>query len=130
MEAEIRTYSSEIERLKELSKKVIEGASVAPAFVSVCVVCVCVCVCVCVGGGGGVVCVCVWLVTLHASHPPTTMQDRLGVKGQMEEDIVEEEVEVQTFCICLSLVPRPPSFAAFMVAYVAVPDRLSRISSA
>ena len=35
VEAEIGTYSSEIVRLKELSKKVIEGASVAPAFVSV-----------------------------------------------------------------------------------------------
>ena len=85
MEAEIRTYSSEIERLKELSKKVIEGASVAPAFVSVCV-------CVCVGGG----CMCVvgHPLCISPSHFPTTMQDRLGVKGQMEEDIVEEEVEV------------------------------------
>ena len=36
VEAEIGTYSSEIVRHKELSKKVIEGACVAPAFVSVC----------------------------------------------------------------------------------------------
>ena len=76
MEAEIRTYSSEIDRLKELSKKVIEGASVAPAFVSVCM---------CVVGHP---------LCISPSHFPTTMQDRLGVKGQMEEDIVEEEVEV------------------------------------
>ena len=60
VEAEIRTYSSEIDRLKELSKKVIEGASVAPAFVSVCVCVWCVvCVCVCV-----YVCVCVWCVCM------------------------------------------------------------------
>ena len=35
--------------------------------------------------------------SLHASLPLSAMQDRLGVKGQMEEDIVEEEeVEVRT----------------------------------
>ena len=36
VEAEIGTYCSEIVRHKELSKKLIEGACVAPAFVSVC----------------------------------------------------------------------------------------------
>ena len=34
VDTEIKTYNSEIERLKELSKKVIEGASTTPAFVS------------------------------------------------------------------------------------------------
>ena len=34
VEGEIRSYSTEVDRLKELSKKVIEGATVAPSFVS------------------------------------------------------------------------------------------------
>ena len=106
MEAEIGTYSSEIVRLKELSKKVIEGASVAPAFVSAFVqdkvwelhlhVCVCVCVCVMREVGEVSTYFCDW-PSLHATLPLSAMQDRLGVKGQMEEDIVEEEeVEVRT----------------------------------
>jgi len=32
----------------------------------------------------------------------TLWQDRLGVKGQVEEDIEEEEVEVYTLYICVA----------------------------
>ena len=110
MEAEIRTYSSEIDRLKELSKKVVEGASVAPAFVSVCV-------CVC---GGGVY-VCGWSPSMHLTFPLSHYH--AGPTGSEGPDGGGHSRGGGGGMNTLSPVARPSPFTAFTVNII--PSRIS-----